>query len=191
MYTFTNTAKFIVSANRNLPAIKNEKEYQRRFVLLHAGAPSLEDIPNGDDIKHKFAEEKLFAEIPAFASYAISQARKALEAKRLTILPATKARTNDWLAGGDYAKKFVDSFIVETVGTYGVPFPYLFERYNEYLQEETDATVGKIAFREEMKKNGVTFEPAPRKAKEIDTYVVPDWHKNARNRAIGKGYKSE
>lgn len=189
-FTFTNRAKFIVSANFNLPDVENEPEFRRRFVLLNAGAPAIETMDNPLAFKEKYSKDKMIADLPKFIGYSIRQAQKAMQAKALTILPSTKARTDDWLGSSDLVQKFVDSFIVPTHGNFGVTRNYLLKAFNEFLKDELGEEMSTPEFIKSMARKGVKFEPLPTKGHSIDAEVVDDHHLNKRNRAKGKGYKA-
>ncbi|WP_419154002.1 DNA primase family protein [Weissella viridescens] len=188
-YTFINTAKFIVSANYNLPAIENEPEFRRRFVLLNAGAPAISSMADPKAFKDKYNREKMLKELPLFVSYSIKQAQKAMANKELTILPETKARTEQWLLSTDYVQHFTDMFIVPITGMYGVSRPYLLEHFNEFLGVEADDRMTAQEFTQAMGKKGFEFEITPRYGKAEDSELIDDFTKSKRNRLKGYGYK--
>lgn len=192
VFTYRNKAKFIVSANRALPNVPNEPEYQRRFVLLSADAPAISTMPNPQAFKEKYDKDtKLPPELPKFVSYAIKQAKKALERRELTILPATKSRTDAWLADGDYIQSFIDNYMPETIGMYGVSLAYLLERFNEHREEDGEKTLTKGHFRKELEGKGLNIENSPRKPIEEDGHIVDNFDKKKRNRVTGRGYLDE
>lgn len=192
VFTYRNKAKFIVSANRSLPNVPNEPEYQRRFVLLSADAPAISSMSDSQAFKEKYDKDtKLPPELPKFVSYAIKQAKKALERRELTILPATKSRTDAWLADGDYVQSFIDNYMPETIGMYGVSLAYLLERFNEHREEDGEKTLTKGHFRKELEGKGLTLEPNGRKALEEDGHIVDDWNIQRRNRIKERGYLGE
>ncbi|MBM7616615.1 P4 family phage/plasmid primase-like protein [Weissella uvarum] len=188
-YTFINTAKFIVSANYNLPAIENEPEFRRRFVLLHAGAPAISTMDNPKAFKDKYSMEKMLKELPKFVSYSIKQAKRAMANKELTILPETKARTEEWLQSTDYVQHFTDMYIVPIEGLYGASRPYLLDRFNEFLDVEADDRMTAQEFTQAMNKKGFEFEITPRYGKSVDNELIDDYSKAKRNRLKNFGYK--
>ncbi|MBM7616699.1 hypothetical protein JOC36_000232 [Weissella uvarum] len=188
-YTFTNTAKFIVSANYNLPAIENEPEFRRRFVLLNAGSPAIANMQDPLAFKNKFSMDKMLNDLPKFVSYSIQQAQHALDNKELTILPETKARTEQWLQSTDYVQHFTDMFIVPITGMYGVSRPYLIDRFNDFLDTEADNRMTTQEFTQAMNKKGFEFEPKPRKGSREDEPTVDDPAQHKRNRLRNYGYK--
>ncbi|MBS0950230.1 hypothetical protein JK159_07625 [Weissella minor] len=189
-YTFTNTAKFIVSANYNLPTIENEPEFRRRFVLLNASAQSISTMQDPLAFKEKYSMDKMLKELPKFISYSIKQARQALKKKELTLLPETKARTEQWLQSTDYVQHFADMFIVPITGMYGVSRPYLLDRFNEFLNVEADNRMTAQEFTREMNKKGFKFETNPNKGRQEDSELIDDYETNKRNRLKEYGYKN-
>lgn len=188
-YTFTNKAKFIVSANYNLPAVENTPEFRRRFVLLNAGAPAISSMTDPKAFKDKYSREKMLNELPEFVSYSIKQAQKAMANKELTILPETKVRTEQWLLSTDYVQHFSDMFIVPITGMYGVSRPYLLARFNEFLDIEADDRMTAQEFTQAMNKKGFEFEAMPRYGKEEDSQLIDDFSKSKRHRLKNYGYK--
>ncbi len=188
-YTFTNVAKFIVSANYNLPAVENEAEFRRRFVLLNAGAQAISSMQDPLGFKDKYSMEKMLKDLPKFVSYSIKQAQKALANKELSILPETKARTEQWLLSTDYVQHFTDMYIVPITGMYGVSRPYLLDRFNEFLDVEADDRMTAQEFTQAMNKKGFEFEVAPRYGKPEDNELIDDFSKGKRNRLKDYGYK--
>ncbi|WP_419154919.1 DNA primase family protein [Weissella minor] len=187
-YTFTNIAKFIVSANYNLPAVENEPEFRRRFVLLNAGAQAISSMKDPLAFKDKYSMGKMLKDLPKFVSYSIKQAQQALKKKELTLLPETKARTEQWLQSTDYVKHFTDMFVVPISGMYGVSRPYLLDRFNEFLDIEADDRMTAQEFTQAMNKKGFEFEQTPRRGSKSDEKFTDDYTSKKRNRLKGYGY---
>lgn len=188
-YSVTVPTKFIVSANYRLPPLENTEELKRRFILLSADAPAIDRDGklDPDGIKVKYAKDKLISALPQFVGYAISQAKKAVERKHLTILPATKARTSHWFESKDLVQRYIDYFIVPTKGHYGASKKYILEHFNDFSIEEVGKPRTMAQFTEDFERHHLEFEPTPRYGREEDAGIVDDYAKSKRNRLKGYG----
>lgn len=168
-YSFKVHAKFLISANFNLPTFPDQKEYSRRLVLLSAGAKPITDMDDAEREAYmsKYHEDQLVAELPKFIYYAITQAKQAIERRKLTITDAAKQRTADWLTSDDLFKAFLMSD--------GVPA-------NDVMNERD--------LRKSLINHGLQLSRKPMKAIPVDAELVDDYDTKRRSRIKGKGIKS-
>lgn len=190
-YMFQNRAKFLISANSDLPTFPDTEEYHRRLVLLNASAPALRSLPDDKamDVKTKYAPAKLREALPEYIYYSIGLAKTAIANKRLTLLPSTQARVTNWLQGNDLISEFTHETLKPITGTNGVTLKYLYEHFKSFYADVVgdDHVINMTQFKKELTKKGYEFEMSARKGAEHDAQLVDDWNVNKRNRLKGYG----
>ncbi|MCT0006367.1 DNA primase family protein [Weissella confusa] len=194
-YSFKVHAKFLISANFNLPTFPDQKEYSRRLVLLSAGAKPITDMDDAEREAYisKYHEDKLVAELPKFIYYAITQAKKAIARRRLTITDAAKQRTADWLTSDDLLSQFMKEYFVDTQGTNGVTVKYAHDMFKAFLMSEgipANKVIGVSEFRKSLVSHNITYTKTAAPANKADAELVDDYAKPSRNRIKGKGIKT-
>lgn len=194
-YSFKVHAKFLVSANYNLPVFPNQKEYIRRLVLLKAGAKSITDMDSEerDEYYKKFHVDKLRADLPKFIYYAITQAKKAVERREMTVTEASKERTAKWLAGDDMLSQFTKEYFVETQGTNGVTVGYAYDLFTAFLSSEgvqLKDIISMQGFRKSLLAHGFEIAKTSTAGNEADENIIDNYTKNARSRIKGFGIKA-
>ena len=194
-YSFKVHAKFLISANFNLPTFPDQKEYSRRLVLLSAGAKPITDMDDAEREAYmsKYHEDKLVAELPKFIYYAITQAKQAIERRKLTITDAAKQRTADWLTSDDLLSQFMKEYFVDTQGTNGVTVKYAHDMFKAFLMSEgipANKVIGVSEFRKSLVSHNVTYTKTAAPANKADAELVDDYAKPSRNRIKGKGIKT-
>lgn len=194
-YSFKVHAKFLISANFNLPTFPDQKEYSRRLVLLSAGAKPITDMDDAEREAYmsKYHEDKLVAELPKFIYYAITQAKKAIERRRLTITDAAKQRTADWLTSDDLLSQFMKEYFVDTQGTNGVTVSYVHDLFKAFLMSDgvpANDVMNVRDLRKSLINHGLQLSRKPMKAIPADAELVDDYDTKRRSRIKGKGIKS-
>lgn len=194
-YSFKVHAKFLISANFNLPTFPDQKEYSRRLVLLSAGAKPITDMDDAEREAYmsKYHEDKLVAELPKFIYYAITQAKKAIERRKLTITDAAKQRTADWLTSDDLLSQFMKEYFVDTQGTNGVTVSYVHDLFKAFLMSDgvpANDVMNVRDLRKSLINHGLQLSRKPMKAIPADAELVDDYDTKRRSRIKGKGIKS-
>ena len=194
-HSFKVHAKFLISANFNLPTFPDQKEYSRRLVLLSAGAKPITDMDDAEREAYmsKYHEDKLVAELPKFIYYAITQAKKAIERRRLTITDAAKQRTADWLTSDDLLSQFMKEYFVDTQGTNGVTVSYVHDLFKAFLMSDgvpANDVMNVRDLRKSLINHGLQLSRKPMKAIPADAELVDDYDTKRRSRIKGKGIKS-
>ncbi|MDY2522498.1 DUF5906 domain-containing protein [Weissella confusa] len=194
-YSFKVHAKFLISANFNLPTFPDQKEYRRRLVLLSAGAKPITDMDDAEREAYmsKYHEDKLVAELPKFIYYAITQAKQAIERRKLTITDAAKQRTADWLTSDDLLSQFMKEYFVDIQGTNGVTVSYVHDLFKAFLVSDgvpANDVMNERDLRKSLINHGLQLSRKPMKAIPADAELVDDYDTKRRSRIKGKGIKS-
>lgn len=191
-YTYTPRAKFLISANYQLPVFEDSKEYQRRLVLLSADAQPIESM--AEDVRQrfldKFDKEKLKEALPEYIGYAIKLAKQAIAKKQLTLLPATRTRISDWLKSEDYISQFVNEYLVDIVGKNGASVKYVYDQFQPFMTEQGFEPIDIISFkqfRNALLSKGLEIATYPSKGVDEDKDVVDDPTANKKSRLKRKG----
>ena len=188
-------AKFLISANFNLPTFPDQKEYSRRLVLLSAGAKPITDMDDAEREAYmsKYHEDQLVAELPKFIYYAIIQAKQAIERRKLTITDAAKQQTADWLTSDDLLSQFMKEYFVDTQGTNGVTVSYVHDLFKAFLMSDgvpANDVMNVRDLRKSLINHGLRLSRKPMKAIPADAELVDDCDTKRRSRIKGKGIKS-
>ena len=194
-YSFKVHAKFLISANFNLPTFPDQKEYSRRLVLLSAGAKPITDMDDAEREAYmsKYHEDQLVAELPKFIYYAITQAKQAIERRKLTITDAAKQRTADWLTSDDLLSQFMKEYFVDIQGTNGVTVSYVHDLFKAFLMSDgvpANDVMNERDLRKSLINHGLQLSRKPMKAIPADAELVDDYDTKRRSRIKGKGIKS-
>lgn len=194
-YSFKVHAKFLISANFNLPTFPDQKEYSRRLVLLSAGAKPITDMDDAEREAYmsKYHEDQLVAELPKFIYYAITQAKQAIERRKLTITDAAKQRTADWLTSDDLLSQFMKEYFVDIQGTNGVTVSYVHDLFKAFLMSDgvpANDVMNERDLRKSLINHGLQLSRKPMKAIPVDAELVDDYDTKRRSRIKGKGIKS-
>lgn len=194
-YSFKVHAKFLISANFNLPTFPDQKEYSRRLVLLSAGAKPITDMDDAEREAYmsKYHEDQLVAELPKFIYYAITQAKQAIERRKLTITDAAKQRTADWLTSDDLLSQFMKEYFVDIQGTNGVTVSYVHDLFKAFLMSDgvpANDVMNVRDLRKSLINHGLQLSRKPMKAIPVDAELVDDYDTKRRSRIKGKGIKS-
>lgn len=194
-YSFKVHAKFLISANFNLPTFPDQKEYSRRLVLLSAGAKPITDMDDAEREAYmsKYHEDQLVAELPKFIYYAITQAKQAIERRKLTITDAAKQRTADWLTSDDLLSQFMKEYFVDIQGTNGVTVSYIHDLFKAFLMSDgvpANDVMNERDLRKSLINHGLQLSRKPMKAIPVDAELVDDYDTKRRSRIKGKGIKS-
>ena len=167
---------------------------ERYLYTINGGTP-FKDRADTERAQYleQYDKNKLVAELPKFIYYAITQAKQAIECRRLTITDAAKQRTADWLTSDDLLSQFMKEYFVDTQGTNGVTVSYVHDLFKAFLMSDgvpANDVMNERDLRKSLINHGLQLSRKPMKAIPADAELVDDYDTKRRSRIKGKGIKS-